>query len=71
MPELDARDGRWYRTRIQTVRRIRQELGAVNIIAEDLGISDVGMHNCGRCAFSGHEVLQFGFDHKADSEYAS
>ena len=69
---LDARDGRWYKgPGYKLFARIRQELGAVNIIAEDLGFLTPEVHELRKaCGFPGMKVLQFGFDHKADSEYA-
>ena len=67
----DACEGEWEQgPGIRLFHEIIRRIGAVNIIAEDLGISDAGVTRLiERTGFPGMKVLQFAFDGKADNPY--
>jgi 4-alpha-glucanotransferase len=51
--------------------KIREALGDVNIIAEDLGFLTQAVYDLLRdCGYPGMKILQFGFDPYGNSEYA-
>ncbi|MDI9507572.1 MAG: 4-alpha-glucanotransferase [Bacillota bacterium] len=68
----DAREGRWFKgPGYKLFARVKEELGEAEIIAEDLGFMTPEVHELREaCGFPGMKILQFGFDHKTDSEYA-
>ena len=55
---------------IKLFNAIKEKIGEVNIIAEDLGFITEDVYELLRnTGFPGMKVIQFGFDHKGDSEY--
>ncbi len=69
--ELSARNGRRKKgPGIKLFHKIRQELGDLNIIAEDLGVVSQGVRDLIKeTGFPGMKILQFAFDHKGESEH--
>ena len=67
----DARDGEWVTgPGIALFNKIKEELGEVKVIAEDLGlITEDVAELLQATGFPGMKVLQFGFNHEGDSEY--
>lgn len=66
-----AIDGKWeVGPGIELFDSIKDELGDINVIAEDLGyITEDVRDLLDYCGFPGMRVLQFAFDPKGDSEY--
>lgn len=51
--------------------KIKEELGELDIIAEDLGFLTPAVREMlAACGFPGMKIFQFGFNPKAESEYA-
>ena len=67
----DARNGEWVTgPGIQLFNKIKEELGEVNVIAEDLGLITPDVAELLEATgFPGMKVFQFGFDHEGDSVY--
>lgn len=67
----NARNGTWIKgPGIGFFRRIKEKLGELNIIAEDLGFLTPEVYKLRDSAgFMGMKVLQFAFHHQEDSEY--
>lgn len=67
----DATEGEWMQgPGVRLFYEIRRKIGDVNIIAEDLGISDAGvMRLMERTGFPGMKVLQFAFDGGQQNPY--
>lgn len=66
-----ARNGKWQKgPGIKLFEQINQELGELNIIAEDLGvITDDVKALLKATGFPGMKLLQFGFDSREESDY--
>lgn len=69
--ENTAINGRWVKgPGIKLFNAIRQELGEINVIAEDLGfLTDEVMNFLEETGFPGMKVLQFAFDSREESNY--
>ena len=67
----DARNGEWVTgPGISLFNKIKEELGEINVIAEDLGlITEDVAELLEATGFPGMKVLQFGFNHEGDSVY--
>lgn len=67
----DAINGEWVKgPGIKLFNAIKEKLGEVSIIAEDLGFITEDVYELLRkTGYPGMKVLQFGFDSKSDSEY--
>lgn len=67
----DAREGEWLQgPGARLFAEIRRKIGDVNIIAEDLGITDSGVARLiERTGFPGMKVLQFAFNGDPDNPY--
>lgn len=67
----DATEGEWMQgPSVRLFYEIRRKIGDVNIIAEDLGITDAGvMRLIERTGFPGMKVLQFAFDNNPFNAY--
>lgn len=63
--------GKWTKgPNIKLFNRIREELGELNIIAEDLGFLTEEVHEMiEKTGFPGMKVLQFAFDPREESDY--
>jgi 4-alpha-glucanotransferase len=68
---VDAVNGRWIKgPGINLFNRIREELGDLDIIAEDLGFqTDQVVKLINDTGFPGMKILQFAFDPEGDSDY--
>lgn len=68
----DAVDGQWIKgPGIKLFRKIKEELGELDIIAEDLGFITEGVRQLIRDTnFPGMKILQFAFNPDEDSEFA-
>lgn len=68
---ITARDGSWYPgPGIKLFQEIRNQLGVIDIIAEDLGLITPEVNNLRRnCGFPGMKVLLFAFAPGANSDY--
>lgn len=66
-----AINGEWKKgPGIEVFKAIKNELGEINVIAEDLGyITDEVRELLEECNYPGMKVLQFAFDVNGDSEY--
>lgn len=69
--EKTARNGAWQKgPGIKLFDAVKQALGEVNIVAEDLGELFESVRTlCAQTGFPGMKVLQFAFDPDCDSEY--
>ena len=69
--EDTAINGRWVKgPGIKLFNAIRQELGEINVIAEDLGfLTDEVINFLEETGFPGMKVLQFAFDSREESNY--
>ncbi len=69
--EETAINGRWVKgPGIKLFNAIKEELGEINVIAEDLGFStDEVMQFLNETGFPGMKVLQFAFDAREESNY--
>ena len=67
----NAMEGRWVKgPGIKLFDKIKEELGEVDIIAEDLGVSSDDVKELlHRTGYPGMKVLQFAFDIEGDSEH--
>lgn len=67
----DAVKGRWTKgPSIKLFKKIKEELGELNIIAEDLGFLTDEVHELiNATGFPGMKVLQFAFDTREESDY--
>ncbi|HHZ18201.1 MAG TPA: 4-alpha-glucanotransferase [Acholeplasmataceae bacterium] len=70
-PAKTARSGAWIKGPGSALfKRIKEELGSLPIIAEDLGYLTEDVHRLlEETGFMGMKVLQFAFDHRDDSVY--
>ena len=68
---VNAVNGRWVKgPGMKLFNRIRQELGELDIIAEDLGFqTDQVVKLINDTGFPGMKILQFAFDPEGDSDY--
>ena len=66
-----ARYGKWVKgPGYSLFKAINDELGDIDVIAEDLGFITQSVVNLvRRCKYSGMKVLQFAFDSRSDSDY--
>ena len=69
--KTDATEGEWFPgPGVRLFYEIRRKIGEVNIIAEDLGITDGGVVRLmERTGFPGMKVLQFAFDGNPSNAY--
>ncbi len=69
--EETAINGRWVKgPGIKLFNAIKEELGEINVIAEDLGfLTDEVMQFLNETGFPGMKVLQFAFDAREESNY--
>lgn len=69
--EETAINGRWVKgPGIKLFNAIKEELGEINVIAEDLGfLTDEVMRFLNETGFPGMKVLQFAFDAREESNY--
>lgn len=70
--EKTARYGTWVKgPGMKLFSKIKEELGELDIIAEDLGFLTPAVREMlAACGFPGMKIFQFGFNPKAESEYA-
>ncbi|MDD4076759.1 MAG: 4-alpha-glucanotransferase [Bacilli bacterium] len=71
-PAKDATNGQWIKgPGYKLFSHLKAVLGNGKIIAEDLGFLTPSVYELlAACGYPGMKILQFGFDHREDSEYA-
>ena len=69
--DTNALRGKWKKgPNVALFKAIKEALGEIDIIAENLGFLTPGVHKMlNRLGYPGMKILEFGFDPKADSEH--
>lgn len=67
----DARKGKWRQgPGIELFRKIEEELGSLDIVAEDLGFNTENLEKLvSETGFPNMKILQFGFNHKEENNH--